>query len=142
MFGSPTHGNLARSPLEMIAIPIVVGVLVVGGVLWGSGIVVGSILGATLPGSVGQGLAAMVSGFPDVGAAWEPAIPSALVWSMTLLVIVVLAPLIWRLMRAGALHEEGAQWASTADLRSAGLLVADRSLPFALPESSGGPDEG
>ena len=54
---------------------------------------VGSILGATLPGSAGEGVAAMVGAFPDVGAAWEPAIPSVLVWAITFLVIALLAPL-------------------------------------------------
>lgn len=134
MAGRPSGGHLAQSPLEIVAIPIVVGGLGGAGVLWGTGVVIGSILGSSLPGSPGESVFAMLGSFPDVGAAWEPDIPSLLVWVVTTVLIGLAAPLIWKLSQVGRLTEEGAQWATSHDLRRAGLLIADRSLIHAVPE--------
>ena len=104
------------------------------GVLWAAGVVVGSILGSALPGTGGEGIAAMLHSFPDVGAAWEPPIPSGMVWAAAVLLVTAFTPLVWKLVRAGRLADEGAQWATSVDLRRAGLLLADRSLPHAEAE--------
>ncbi len=127
-------GHLAQSPLEAVALPIVLGGLAGGGLLWGSGIVVGSILGSTLPGTAGDGIIAMLRAFPDIGAAWQPAIPSGLIWATTLLIAALAGPLLWKLATAGRLREQGAQWATHAELRCAGLLVSDRTPAHAIPE--------
>jgi hypothetical protein len=134
MTGRHPTGGIASSPLEIVAFAVALVGLVGVGVLWGAGVVLGSILGATLPGSVGEGMAALVRSFPDIGSAWSPPIPSPLVWSLALGFVVGLGPLAWRLIRMGRLEEEGAWWATPADLRRAGLLLSDRSLHHALPE--------
>ena len=134
MTGRYPTGGFASSPLEIVALAVaLVGLLGVG-LLWGAGVVIGSVLGATLPGSFGEGMAAVVRSFPDVGSAWSPPIPSPLVWSLAFGFVVGVAPLAWRLIRLGRLEEEGAWWARPADLRRAGLLLSDRSLPQSLPE--------
>ena len=134
MAGRPSSGHLGQSPLEIVAIPIVVGGVAGAGVLWGPGVVIGAILGSSLPGSPGESVLAMLGSFPDVGAAWEPDIPSLLVWVVTTVLIGLAAPLIWKLTQVDRLTEEGAQWATSHDLRRAGLLIADRSLAHAVPE--------
>ena len=134
MLGRPSGGHLAQSPLEIVAIPIVVGGVAGVGILWGTGVVIGSILGSCLPGSPGESVLVMLGSLPDVGAAWEPGIPSLLVWVVTTVVIGLAAPLIWKLAQVGRLTEEGERWATSHDLHRAGLLVADRSLPHAVPE--------
>ena len=134
MTGRPYGGALARSPLEVAGVALAVVVFLGAGVLWGVGVVVGSILGSTLPGTGEEGIAAMLRSFPDVGAAWEPAIPSRLVWAAAALLVAGFTPLGWRLVRAGRLADEGAQWATSMDLRRAGLLLSDRSLPRAEAE--------
>lgn len=134
MHGKPSAGHLSRSPLEIVAIPLVVAGVAGVGLLWGTGVIVGSILGSRLPGAPGESVFAMLGSFPDIGAAWEPAIPSLLIWTVTIVVIMFLAPLIWKLARVGRLREEGAQWATLHDLRRAGLLITDRSLNHAVPE--------
>jgi hypothetical protein len=126
--------GVARSPLEVLGIALALAVVVGVGLLWGTGVIIGSIFGSVLPGSGGEGVAAILGSFPDVGRAWEPGIPSGLVWGTTVLVAAVFAPLVWRLIRAGHLADEGAQWAGPRELRLAGLLVADRSLPNAEEE--------
>lgn len=126
--------GVARSPLEIVGIALVLVVMVGVGLLWGTGVVIGSISGSVLPGSRGEGLILMLRFFPDVGLAWEPSIPSGLVWGVAILLIAVFAPLVWRLIRAGHLADEGAKWAATIDLRRAGLLVADQPLPNAEEE--------
>jgi len=136
MPGRPSAGHLAQSPLEIVAIPLVVGGVAGVGLLWGTGVVIGSIIGSSLPGTPGESVVAMLGSFPDVGAAWEPAIPSLLIWAVTIVVLALLAPLIWKLTRVGRLREEGAQWATSHDLRRAGLLIADRLLDHAVPEST------
>ena len=128
-----------RSPLEVVGMAATLVVLVGGGVLWGTGVVLGSILGATLPGTGGEGIAAMLGSFPDIGRAWMPAIPSGLIWGLALVLVAVFAPLVWKLARAGQLADEGAQWATAMDLRRAGLLVSDRRLLSAEAEAL--PDE-
>ncbi|MFV2073942.1 MAG: hypothetical protein ACC742_14995 [Thermoanaerobaculales bacterium] len=135
MHGRPSAGRLAQSPLEIVAIPLLIGVVASVGLLWGTGVVIGSIIGSSLPGTPGESVFAMLGSFPDVGAAWKPAIPSLLIWAVTIVVMALLAPLIWKLTRVGRLSEEGAQWATSNDLRRAGLLIADRSLSHAVPES-------
>jgi len=130
----PCGAGLGRSPLELAGIAVALAVVIGVGVLWGSGVVVGSLLGSTLPGTTEQGIAAVVRAFPDIGRAWTPPIPSGLIWAVSALVTVGFTPLVWRLIQAGRLTEQGAQWATTVDLRRAGLLVADEPLPHALPE--------
>ena len=76
----------------------------------------------------------MFGAFPDIGAAWEPTIPSPLIWATAIVMITLLTPLIWKITQVGKLREEGAQWATTHDLRRAGLLIADRYLTHAVPE--------
>lgn len=142
MVSRPTGAHLAQSPLEIVAIPLVVGGLLGVGLLWGTGVVFGSILGSTLPGPAGESVITMLGAYPDVGAAWEPAIPSLPIWAVAIGIIGMLAPLIWKLLWAGGLREEGAQWATSQQLRRAGLLVADRSLPHAVPESAKVTDAG
>lgn len=134
MTGRPYGGALGRSPLEVAGVALALVVFLGAGVLWGVGVVVGSILGSTLPGTGEEGIAAMLRSFPDVGAAWEPAIPSRLVWAAAALLVAAFTPLGWRLVRAGRLADEGAQWATNMDLRRAGLLLSDRSLPHAEAE--------
>jgi hypothetical protein len=112
-----------------MAVAAMVGV----GLVWGVGMLVASILGSTLPGGA-EGVAAIVQSFPDIGAAWEPAIPSGLIWATILVVSAVFAPLVWRMIRPGGLSDEGSQWATSADLRRAGLLMVDATLPHAAAE--------
>ena len=140
MPGRPPAGHLIQSPLEIVAIPLVIAGVGGVGLLWGTGVVVGSILGSSLPGGPGESIFAMLGSFPDIGAAWEPAIPSSLIWAGTIVMIALIAPLITTLMRIGRLREEGAQWATSHDLRRAGLLIADRSLTHAVPEPTEVPD--
>lgn len=131
---TPRGNRAARSPLEIVGIALAFVVMVGVGLLWGTGVVIGSISGSVLHGSGGEGLAFMLRSFPDVGRAWEPSIPSGLVWGVAVSLVALFAPLMWRLIRAGHLADEGAQWAATIDLRRAGLLVADRPLPNAEEE--------
>ena len=130
----PGGSHLAQSPLEIVAVPLAVAAIAGVGLLWGTGVVIGSILGSSLPGTPGEGIIAMLGSFPDMGAAWEPAIPSLLIWAVTVVVTALVAPLLWKLARVARLRDQGAQWATTAELRRAGLLVADRSLAHAVPE--------
>jgi hypothetical protein len=132
--GRPYGGALGRSPLEVAGVALALVLFVGAGVLWAAGVVVGSILGSALPGTGGEGIVAMLRSFPDVGDAWEPSIPSALVWSVAVLLVAAFTPLVWRLVRSGMLSDEGARWATTIDLRRAGLLLSDRSLPHAEAE--------
>ena len=134
MTGRPYGGAVGRSPLEVAGVASALVVFVGAGVLWAVGIVVGSILGSALPGTGGEGIVAMLHSFPDVGAAWEPAIPSPLVWAISALLVAAFTPLVWKLVRAGRLADEGAQWATSMDLRRAGLLLSDRALPHAEAE--------
>jgi hypothetical protein len=113
-----------------LALVVMVGV----GLLWGAGVVIGSFVGSTLPGTGGDGVAAMLRSFPDVGQAWDPPIRTGLVWGAALLVVASFGPLVVRLVRAGRLADDGAQWATKMDLRRAGLLVPDRELAHAEEE--------
>ena len=130
----PGRGHLAQSPLEIVTIPLAAAAAARVGLLWGTGIVIGSILGSTLPGSPGEGIITMLGSFPDIGAVWEPPIPSPVIWAVTVVVAALAGPLIWKLARVGRLRDQGAQWATTGELRRAGLLVADRPLTHAVPE--------
>ena len=134
MSGRPPTSHLGRSPLEIVAIPLLIGGVCGVGLLWGTGVVIGSILGSSLPGPLGESVFTMLGSFPDIGAAWQPAIPSVLIWAGALIVTSLSVPLIRKLMSIGRLRDEGAKWASAHDLRRAGLLIADRSLAHAVPE--------
>jgi hypothetical protein len=94
---------------------------------------VASILGSTFPRG-GQGVAEIVQSFPDIGAAWEPAIPSGLIWVTASVVSAALAPFVWRAIRPRGLSDEGSRWATTTDLRRAGLLMVDAPLSHAAAE--------
>ncbi|MDK1104322.1 MAG: hypothetical protein QGD93_12035, partial [Actinomycetota bacterium] len=94
------------------------------------------------PGTPADSVLAMLRSFPDIGAPWQPAIPSFLIWAVACVVIALLGPLIWKLASIGKLRDEGARWATTRDLHSAGLLVADRSLTHAVPEAQETTDAG
>lgn len=131
-----TGRGFGRTPLEVIGIVVVLMVMFGVGVLWGVGIVIGSIVGSALPGTEGSGIVAILLSFPDVGQAWTPAISSGLVWAGAVVVVVVFAPLVWRLVRAGRLADEGARWATTTDLQRAGLLISDRPLSHAEAEEA------
>lgn len=128
--------QLGQSPLEIVGVPLVISALAVGGILWGAGVVAGSILGSSLPGSVGEGIAAMARSFPDIGAAWEPPIPSWPLWVVTVAVLALIGPLVWKLFRSSRLADQGAQWATASDLRRAGLLIADMTVPNSIPETA------
>ena len=141
MVGRPPAGHL-QSPLEIVLIPVAIGVLAGVGLLWGTGVVIGSILGSSLPGSAGESVVKMLSAFPDIGVTWEPTIPSLLIWVVAATVVAALAPLVWKLVRIGRLKEEGAQWATSHDLRRAGLLVADPPMALAVAEAPNAADEG
>ena len=134
MPGRPPTGHLGRSPLEIVAIPLLICGVGGIGLLWGTGVIVGSILGSSLPGPPGESIFTMLGSFPDIGTAWEPALPSVLIWAGAVIVTGLVAPLIRKLMSLGKLRDEGAQWATAHDLRRAGLLIADRSVPHAVPE--------
>lgn len=130
--------GVGRTPLEVVGVAATLFAALGVGVLWATGVVVGSIVGSTLPGTGGEGIAGMLASFPDVGRAWVPPIPSGLVWSVALLLVAAFAPLVWRLVRMGRLADEGAHWAAAIDLRRAGLIVSDRPLPNSEAEP---PDE-
>jgi hypothetical protein len=132
--GRGLGGGPGQSPFEIVGFALVLTAVVGVGVLWSVGLVVGSILGATLPGSASEGVAAILRSFPDVGRAWEPPVSSGLVWAVAALAISGFGPLVWKLSQIGRLSEQGSQWATTADLRRAGLLVEDRPLPHAKAE--------
>ncbi|MGH8944636.1 MAG: hypothetical protein ACRDVL_00610 [Acidimicrobiia bacterium] len=123
------------SPLEMVLGGMLFAAIAGVGVLWAVGVVVGSLFGATLPGSAGEGMAAMLASFPDLGRAWQPPIPSLIVWLGVALVITVFAPLGLRLARIGRLEDEGARWATPGDLRRSGLLVPDGVAASSVPEA-------
>jgi hypothetical protein len=128
------RSGLGRSPLEVVGTACLLIAAVGTGLLWGVGVLVGSILGSTLTGSGGDGLAAILRSFPDVGQAWRPAIPTGLVWGAAVGLLALLAPLGWRLFHSGDLGDEGSQWATRAHLRRAGLLVSDDPLAHAEAE--------
>lgn len=134
MTGRPSSAQLGRSPLEAAAVAVALAAFLGVGTLWAVGVLIGSIFGSSIPGTVSEGIAAMLRSFPDIGAAWQPPTPSGLIWFGAAALIVGFTPLIWRLARVGRLAEEGAQWATTMELRRAGLLVSDRALPYARPE--------
>ena len=134
MPGRPPTSHLGRSPLEIVAIPLLISGVGGVGLLWGTGVVIGSIVGSTLPGGPGESVFAMLGSFPDIGAAWEPAIPSVLIWAGALIVASLSVPLIRKLMSIGRLRDEGAKWATSHDLRRAGLIITDRPLAHAVPE--------
>ena len=134
------HGpGLGHSPLEAVGTACLLIAAVGTGLLWGVGVVVGSILGSTLTGAGGEGLAAILRSFPEIGQAWQPAIPSGLVWGAGLWLVAMFAPLMWRLARHARLADEGAQWATRHHLRRARLLVSDHPLAHAKAEEV--PDE-
>ncbi len=134
MTGRPRGAQFAQSPLDVFAVALVLAAFLGVGTLWAVGVLIGSIFGSTIPGTVSEGITAMLRSFPNIGAAWQPPTPSGLIWFGAAALIVGFAPLVWRLVRAGRLSEEGARWANTMELRRAGLLVSDRALPHARRE--------
>ena len=124
---------------EMVLVPVLITGIVAVGRVWSAGLIVAAFVGASLPGTVGEGMAAVVSAFPRVGEAWSPAIPSGLVWLAAVILLGGLGPMAWRLWRLGSVGDRGAAWADTAALRRAGLLLTDRPLPNADMEK---PDAG
>lgn len=128
------RSGLGRSPLEVVGTLCLLIAAVGTALLWGVGVVVGSILGSTLTGAGGDGLAAMLRSFPDIGQAWRPAIPSELVWGAVGGLLAMFAPVAWQFVKGTELSDEGSQWATRAHLRRAGLLVADRPLAHAEAE--------
>lgn len=128
------RSGLGGSPLEVVGTACLLVGAVGTGLLWGVGIVVGSIYGSTLTGAGEDGLAAIVRSFPHVGEAWQPAIPSGLVWSAALGLLGMFMPLAWRLFDSSDVGEEGSQWATRTHLRRAGLLVTDHPLAHAEAE--------
>ena len=134
MPGRPPTSHLGRSPLEIVAIPLLISGVGGVGLLWGTGVVIGSIVGSTLPGGPGESVFTMLGSFPDIGTAWQPAIPSVLIWAGALIVASLSVPLIRKLMSIGRLRDEGAKWATSHDLRRAGLIITDRPLAHAVPE--------
>lgn len=134
MTGRPLAAHIGRSPLEVVAVAMALAIFVGVGTLWAVGVLIGSIFGSTIPGTVSEGIADMLRSFPHVGVAWYPPIPSGLIWFGAAVLIAGFAPLLWRLVRASRLAEEGAQWATTTELRRASLLVSDRTQPHARPE--------
>lgn len=134
MTGRGRVGGPGRSPLEIAAIVLALAAMTGVGVLWGAGIMIGSLLGATLPGSASEGIAAILHSFPDVGQAWEPPVSSRLVWAVAVGVAAAFGPLVLKMLRTGRLSEEGTQWATKTDLRRAGLIVSDGLVPHAQTE--------
>lgn len=125
-------GNVG--PLE-IAVAWVAGTAIgVIGVVWGSGLLIGSILGSTLPAGT-AGIQAILQHFPRLGDAWAPTIPTAAVIGASVAVAALFAPLLYRLMKRLRLNERGASWATTSDLRRSRLLIADRPIPSSVIES-------
>lgn len=117
-----------RSPLETLAI-IGLGVAMSASVLlWACGVVLGSLMGATLAGSGIDGLAEVIRNLPEVGHAWEPPLPSWAIWSFAAVLVLTFGPLVWRLVRASRLADNGVEWASVAQLQHAGLLLVERPL--------------
>lgn len=133
------RSGLGRSPLEVVGTACLLVAGIGTGLLWGVGVVVGSVLGSTLAGAGGDGLAAVLRSFPDIGKAWRPAIPSGLVWGAAVGLLAMFAPLVWRLFHSADLADEGSQWATRTHLRRAGLLVADH--PLANAEAEGVADD-
>ena len=120
---------------EAVLVPVAVVGFAGAWLVWAAGVLAGSLQGATLPGSAGDGLIAVWEAFPDVGRAWVPIIPSWTVWAATVVIVVAAAPIVWRVWRGLRLQDEGARWADTAHLRRQGLLIEDRQLPRAAPEN-------
>ena len=117
----------SSGPLETFLLWAFLALAGVTGLVWGSGVLVGSILGAGLPAGT-TGVAAVLRAFPDIGAAWTPTIPSALVWATSVAVAIALVPPSRAIARAFRKTQRGAEWADTTDLRRAGLLVADTPI--------------
>jgi hypothetical protein len=129
-----TDSPVGTSPLEAVLLGLLLVALSGVGLLWAAGVLVGAILDAVLPGDVGAGVASVVQSFPKVGRAWQPPIPSFVVWVTAATIGGALGPLAWKVLRAGRLRAGGARWATVADLRQAGLLIRDQSQPHAVQE--------
>jgi hypothetical protein len=120
-------------PVEKLLAATLIGASSLAGLVWGSGVVIGSILGASLPASV-DGVVAMGRSWPAIGDAWTPAIPSWLVFAGAAAAFTALVPGGWWLYRAIRNDDRGAHWADHHRLRRSGLLVADRPLGNATEE--------
>lgn len=117
----------AVGTIEKLVVLALVGASSVVGVVWGSGVVIGSIVGASLPAGF-DGVVAMGRNWPTIGGAWSPAIPSWLVFAGAAAALTALLPGGWWLYRAIRQDGQGAHWADHRGLRRSGLLVADRPL--------------
>jgi hypothetical protein len=120
-------------PLEVAVLWVCLAVGVGFGLLWGSGVVVGSLFGSSLPAGR-DGILAILRSFPDVGRAWSPPILTWLVWSVAVTFAGLFGPLAWRAVRLLRGRTRGARWADTADLRRYRLLVRDVPLPHSRLE--------
>lgn len=129
-----TDRPMGNSPFEVVLLGLFLLSLTGIGLVWVAGILVGAILGAILPGSVGDGIVSLVAAFPKVGRAWQPPIPSIAVCISAAAIGGVFGPLTWKVLRAGRLKDGGARWATVSDLRRAGLLIRDHSQPHAVQE--------
>lgn len=128
-----TRPDTGGGPLETFALWAFLTAVLVIGLVWGVGVLVGSILGAGLPAG-GDGIAAILRTFPDIGRAWTSPIPSPLVWSAVVMVIVAMAPLVRWLVSMFRSESRGAEWADTSDLLRAELLICDLAVPRSMLE--------
>lgn len=129
-----TDRPVGNSPLEAVVLVLFLVAFIGIGLVWLAGVLVGAIFGAVLPGDVAGGVATVVAAFPEVGRAWQPPIPSIAVWISAAGIGGALGPLAWKVLRVGKLKDEGARWATVADLRRAGLLIRDHPQPHASQE--------
>ena len=132
--------HASTGPLETFLLWTFLAVAGMTGLVWGSGVLAGSILGSTLPAG-GDGVAAMIRTFPSVGTAWTPTIPSGLVWGGSVALAVALIPPGRAVAGLFRTTRRGAEWADTADLRQASLLVADTPIEHGRLEPEGWVDD-
>ena len=131
---SVTDRQVGTSPLEVVLLGLFLVAVIGVSVVWVAGVLVGAIYAAVLPGDFGDGVASLLDAFPEVGRAWQPQIPSVAVWVTATAIGGVFGPLAWKVLRPGRLKEGGARWATTADLRRAGLLIRNHSQAHAVQE--------
>lgn len=120
-------------PIEKLLAAALIGVSSLAGLVWGSGVVIGSILGASLPAGF-DGLITIGRSWPTIGDAWSPSIPSWLVFGGAATALAALVPGGWWLYRAIRNNDRGAHWADHHRLSRSGLLVPDRPLANATEE--------
>lgn len=123
----------AVGPIEKLLAVVLIGASSLAGLVWASGAVIGSILGASLPAGF-EGVVAIGHSWPTIGDAWSPAIPSWLIFAGAATALTAVVPGGWWLYRAIRNDDRGAHWADRHRLRRSGLLVADRPLGNATEE--------